>query len=377
MPTDEPVSSDDFATTSADAATPAVVRSDGSTTARPHLAARVEDRVNGWLGARLRRRRDWLPVVFPYTGYGGTDATGRSWVRVLCRVVLRPAQGSGVAPYDRRGWRSYLSVPAPHERVLVHVGGQTREVETDRAGYVDLRVDLDVSLEPGWHTGGLEVGDTAPRPFGAVVVGPATVHGVVSDIDDTAMITHLPRLFLAAWNTFVVHPRARRPVPGMADLYRDLEARTGDPAMPFVYLSTGAWNTAATLRRFLAVHGFPRGPLLLTDWGPTNTGWFRSGPAHKNGQLDRLFAELPHVHWILVGDDGQHDPEIYERAVRLEPEHVEAVAIRHLTSVEQVLSHGTPVPLPRTGDRVHRTVPVVSGVDGEAIRSALLPVLES
>jgi phosphatidate phosphatase APP1 len=55
------------------------------------------------------------------------------------------------------------------------------------------------------------------------------------------------------------------------------------PGAPIIFVSTGAWNTAPTLTRFLKRNGFPIGPLLLTDWGPTNTGWFRSGQDHKRG----------------------------------------------------------------------------------------------
>lgn len=51
------------------------------------------------------------------------------------------------------------------------------------------------------------------------------------------------------------------------------------------------------------------GPLLLTDWGPTNTGWFRSGQDHKRACLDRLAKDFPKIKWLLIGDDGQHDPE--------------------------------------------------------------------
>ena len=50
------------------------------------------------------------------------------------------------------------------------------------------------------------------------------------------------------------------------------------PAAPFLYLSTGAWNVAPTLRRFLSRNLYPPGPLLLTDWGPTPDRVFRSGP---------------------------------------------------------------------------------------------------
>jgi phosphatidate phosphatase APP1 len=111
------------------------------------------------------------------------------------------------------------------------------------------------------------------------------------------------------------------------------------------YLSTGAWDTAPALRRFLHRHDFPPGPLLLTDWGPTNTGWFRSGPAHKIGSIQRLMRELPQLSWVFLGDDGQHDPEIYADAVTEYPERVDMVAIRQLTATEQMLAHGIPQPL--------------------------------
>ena len=112
------------------------------------------------------------------------------------------------------------------------------------------------------------------------------------------------------------------------------------PGALVLYLSTGAWNVAPTLTRFLARHDYPAGPLLLTDWGPTNTGWFRSGTAHKRAALERLTRELPQVRWLLVGDDGQHDPEVYGAFVAAHPDRVRAVAIRHLTPTEQVLSRG-------------------------------------
>jgi phosphatidate phosphatase APP1 len=127
----------------------------------------------------------------------------------------------------------------------------------------------------------------------------------------------------------------------MAELYADVAA--AHPDVFVVYLSTGAWNTAGAMARFLSHHGFPRGPMLLTDWGPTTTGWFRSGPEHKRAQLLRLLEELPGLHWLLVGDDGEHDPTIYAHLAAAEPERVIGLAIRELSLSEQVVGHGTPV----------------------------------
>ena len=110
------------------------------------------------------------------------------------------------------------------------------------------------------------------------------------------------------------------------------------PGAPTVYVSTGAWNTAATLTRFLARNGFPRRAAAAHRLGPTNTGWFRSGQEHKHACLESLAADFPAIRWVLVGDDGQHDPAIYAAFARGHPDQVRAVAIRELTATQQVLA---------------------------------------
>jgi phosphatidate phosphatase APP1 len=124
----------------------------------------------------------------------------------------------------------------------------------------------------------------------------------------------------------------------MAVLYERLTRSL--PGTPVFYLSTGAWNVAPTLTRFLSRNLYPPGPLLLTDWGPTHDRWFRSGRDHKVDTLKRLAREFPDIRWLLVGDDGQHDEEIYGQFAESHPDNVEAVAIRQLSNSEAVLAGG-------------------------------------
>ncbi|MFE5336661.1 App1 family protein [Isoptericola sp. NPDC056573] len=332
-------------------------------TQRPHVAALVEDRVGAVAGAVLRRW-GWVPRTITYTGYGTPTR-----VRVLARVLLVPpsrADGrrAAVRDGDRRGLWSYLTVQAPGERVRITVGRTTLEVATDRAGYVDVEVRLPdgAALPPGRHGATLSVASrTVVAPV--VVVADGATLGVVSDIDDTTMVTAVPRPFVAAWNTFVRRPSARRPVPGMPELYRRIAA--DHPDAPFVYLSNGAWNTAGTLAGFLDRHGFPPGPLLLTDWGPTQTGWFRSGPQHKGDSLDRLMVTFPRVRWLLVGDAGQLDEDVYVRASARWPGRVVAIAIRQVDGARPRAAGGRPAP----------GAPLVHGADGTALGARLAEVL--
>ena len=71
---------------------------------------------------------------------------------------------------------------------------------------------------------------------------------------------------------------------------------------------------------------------------------FRSGRAHKVAQLARLAEEFPDIRWLLIGDDGQHDQEIYSEFAHDHPENVAAVAIRRLSPTQAVLAGAIPGP---------------------------------
>ena len=314
-----------------------------------HRAARFGDSLREWREQR-GRKDGYLATVVPYTGYGST-----TWIRVLGRVLLThdiTERASTPHPEGIRGWRSFLSVPVNQAKVRVTIGEQRHTVTANRSGLIDEVVPI--SLSPGWHTIGLQAENPDPEPTidrppneaQIYVVDPAARLGIVSDIDDTVMVTALPRPMLAAWHAFVLNEHSRRPTPGMPVFYERLTRAYRDA--PVVYLSTGAWNVAPTLTRFLARNLYPAGALLLTDWGPTETSWFRSGSDHKRKSLERLAEEFPNVKWLLIGDDGQHDEEIYGNFVTSHADRVVAVCIRQLSPGQAMLAgsagktHGAP-----------------------------------
>ncbi|GAA2232875.1 DUF2183 domain-containing protein [Herbiconiux moechotypicola] len=331
---------------------------------RLHRAARIDDAIHEFR-ERWARRRGHLPTVIPYTGYGSVTR-----IRVLGRVLLAkpPRPGSRRARLWRRreesvrGWRSFTSVPVGDVDVTIEVEGIVRTVKADRGGVVDTSVD--VELEPGWHTITMHTPGSDAVEAPVFIVAPGVEHGIVCDIDDTVMVTALPRPFLAFWNTFVLDEHARTPTPGMAVFLERLTA--SNPGIPVVYLSTGAWNVAPTLSRFLSRNLYPRGPLLLTDWGPTPDRFFRSGPEHKKTNLRRLAEEFPAISWVLIGDDGQHDEAIYGEFAREHPGHVAAVAIRQLSPSEAVLAGGRSKPDHATPD-----IPWLYAPDGAGLSAQL------
>ncbi|ROZ64685.1 DUF2183 domain-containing protein [Kocuria soli] len=330
-----------------------------------NLGYRLELRVAQARERRAERHGD-VPVMVAFDGYGTT-----SHVRILGRALLKTAGPEDPTDEDEssiRGWRSFTSLPITFAHVDVRLGEHEFHLVADKGGVIDA--DLEISLEPGVHEAHLRTDGSRWATSRITVVDDAQRIGIISDVDDTVMVTALPRPMLAAWNSFVLNEHARAPTPGMAVLMERLSKK--HVGAPFLYLSTGAWNVAPTLRRFLNRNAYPSGALLLTDWGPTTDRWFRSGSRHKVENLEHLARDFPDVKWILIGDDGQHDPEIYGGFARRYPQNVAAVVIRNLSPTEAVLASGQL--LTDNAARIPEGIPLIEANDGATISQKLADV---
>ncbi|WP_411721620.1 App1 family protein [Mycetocola sp.] len=286
------------------------------------VAYRAETGVRDWL-ARRAVGRGWTPAVIPYSGYASANIA-----RVLGRVVLAPASVDPAARRGIPGWRRLLTLECPGTEVQIEFSGVTLTVTSDEAGIIDARLSLDSPLSTGTVKAQLHVNGRKPVPANVHVVNGESVRGVICDIDDTAWVTGISRPARAAWRTLRGTSASRQSVPGMARLLRAAIEGQQNPGV--VYLSNGPWNLVGPVSRFLEKNRFPSGAVLMTDWGITPTRWFRDGQKHKSSSLARLREELPHVTWVLVGDDGEHDPDLYGDMAKHHPDRVAAIALRQI-----------------------------------------------
>ena len=273
---------------------------------------------------RLLRRPGWRLRVVPYVGRGTADI-----VHVRARVLLARDEPAAPKSALAAGLGYYLSVETPEVPVTVDVAGVRVDTVSGPEGYVEATLSVR-DLAPGWHPATFRLADEpSSSAEGRVLVADPTARlGIVSDIDDTVIHTGLTRLVEAVRTTLLTPEDARLPMAGAAELYRGLVAADAGRA-PIFYVSTGAWNLHPMLERFLARHGFPPGPLLLTDWGPGGGWLFREASvAVKTRVITQLLAEHPQLRWVLVGDSGQDDPEAYAAVASAHPDRVRAIYIR-------------------------------------------------
>jgi phosphatidate phosphatase APP1 len=258
------------------------------------------------------------------------------------RVAGRVLRDEGLAPSvaDASAWRNLVDAyrrfetdEVPGARVAIAFRGVRVEASADREGYFEHEIDLPNPVSPGVHDARvtlLEPHADAPVAATARVHVPAETarFGVVSDIDDTVIRTDVTDVVRMVRAVLLGNAHTRLPFPGVADLYRALRAGPGGACdNPLFYVSSSPWNLYDLLEELFALRDIPPGPLLLRDWGlggevPTQHA------GHKRAAIARIFETYAALPFILVGDSGQQDPEIYAALMREHPHRVLAAYIR-------------------------------------------------
>jgi len=168
--------------------------------------------------------------------------------------------------------------------------------------------------------------------------------GIISDIDDTIMHTGLTsRLkWQVVKNTFFKRAEKRIPLEGAANFYEKLQGgKTGDDANPIFYVSHSPWNLYRYLEVFLERNNFPKGPILLRDF--VNPFTRKHLPIagnekpQKQKEIINILNTYPQLPFILIGDSGEHDPDIYIEIAEAHPERILAIYLRNVNHKRKML----------------------------------------
>jgi phosphatidate phosphatase APP1 len=260
------------------------------------------------------------------------------------RVVEAKALGRST-PTDRR-WRNvvrmvrrFLSSEIPDAEVRARFGEREVTVATDEEGYFYIRLEpqaVPPSEGAPWHAAELQLcgapvrGWTPVRASADVLVpGPDTELGIVSDIDDTVLQTHVTHRLRMIWTTLVENAQTRLPFEGTTELYRSLVAGPGGRARnPVFYVSKSPWNLYDVLVEFLDRQELPRGPLLLRDMG-----LYSEAPLdHKTSAIEKILATYRDLPFVLIGDSGERDPDVYLQIAARFPGRIRVIYIRDVGS---------------------------------------------
>jgi phosphatidate phosphatase APP1 len=302
-----------------------------------HSAERRYDRLKGRL--EMRFGNDRAVIVQPYRWYGTADKLHVRG-RVLRYNKLRGAIADDSWLNDLlNSYRRFNSDEVAYAQVEARFGEVVVSLMADDEGYFSGALEGVVLAENNiWHPVHITVIDPIVNAEPAtaiaqVLVPPPTARfGIISDVDDTILQTHATTILKFMQVTFLQNASKRLPFAGVAAFYRALQSGTNRENNPIFYVSSSPTNLYDLLTDFMGLQEIPPGPVCLRDIGIDENKFLMSGHHdHKWKHITGIMDTYPDLPFVLIGDSGQKDPEIYAAVAQHYPGRVLAVYIRDVT----------------------------------------------
>ncbi len=267
--------------------------------------------------------------------------------------------------YNREGFRNLTSIfqlfsikTISNIKIVFRMGDICSVTRTLKDGYFRFSIPLKEALPSGWHTYSVTVDDTIDHHNyhltreGEVLVPYTGAYSVISDIDDTFLVSYSRRFFKKIYVLLSKNVESRQPFEGVVKHYRLLSfAGKGSGVLQeentFFYVSSSEWNLYQYILRFTQFYGLPKAVFKLKKIKNGIADFLRTGRGshyHKQDKISHIIEFYPHLKFILMGDDSQQDPVIYERICKLFPENIRAVYIRktrknHSAAVQKIVDN--------------------------------------
>jgi len=227
--------------------------------------------------------------------------------------------------------KTYFAKPY-HGSLKVAWNGGYKEVSVDREGkfsFLSTNFDSTSMVFKSAEGEGLTAVQSYPASFDLE----KAPYVVISDIDDTILVSKSEKFFSKIWLMLFRQTSKRSFVEESEKAYRHLSSR----GIPFAYVSASEQNLFATITNFLIFHELPLGPIFLrpfTHWRSLLKAKAREN--YKVNRMSHLISHFPETRFALFGDDSQQDPLAFKNILDLYPEQIDSIFIRKTGSGNNV-----------------------------------------
>ena len=305
------------------------------------------DQLKNRLFRRLDAKKPYRIIY--YRGFGSPTAVWLKGRVLMQRDLSTPSDRDTFWQNLLATYQRFESDEVPGVTVRVEAFGKAYTTVTDAEGYFEVTINPPNDLPPGrawfpvrYSLDGVEQPETEETTENQTVIKeghlmispPYSQFGVISDIDDTVLVTDATNLLQTARLTFLGNAYTRLPFAGIAAFYRALQSGPVTTLFnPIYFVSSSPWNLYDLLVDFFRIQGIPKGPILLRDYG-LNRELVSSGGhhTHKLAMIRKVLDVNPQLPFVLIGDSGQQDPEIYAQVVKDNPGRIRAIYIRDVST---------------------------------------------
>lgn len=242
--------------------------------------------------------------------------------------------------------------PMANEQVTLQFQDKSVSTKTMADGYFNFRIPFDQTLESGWYPCNVlcDYGEFNIIATGEILKPHTGRYGIISDIDDTFLISHSSNLFKKLYVMLTQNVDRRKIFEDVPTHYQALskagqESKTSFNS--FFYVSSSEWNLYAFIVAIANKYQLPKAVIKLKKIKTGLGDFFFTGSGnhdHKFDKVKEIISFYPELDYVLLGDDSQRDPYLYERICKVFPKNIAAIYIRQTGNkpkkkVERVLKN--------------------------------------
>ncbi|KQC32089.1 hypothetical protein AAU57_01180 [Nonlabens sp. YIK11] len=255
-------------------------------------------------------------------------------------------------------WRTFSIKTLSGISVTLEFNGITQTVETDENGFYFFNLEHQLDIDAGWHEVSVTVNMGSKKMVSkGSLLKAAPGYGIISDIDDTFLVSHSGNIFKKIYILLTRNINKRNFFKGVVQHYRELAHIDKPDLQPalFFYVSSSEWNLYNFIEKFTILHQFPKAVFFLKSIKSGVFDLLASGGGNHDHKLHRIKDILefyPDRSFVLLGDDTQQDPYIYNEVFKEHPKRILAVYIRQVSKLkkakvssllDEITAAGTPV----------------------------------
>ena len=291
----------------------------------------------------LQNSKTVRPILKLYRGYANEEEL------IVMGHVFKPTRrrdydfekkkfknASSIISLFRTKTQANADVYLNHNNTIVHT-------KTLIDGYFKFCIPVDQNVGHGWidYEVSINYGKEAIVAKESYIRPKKENLGIISDIDDTFLVSYTENPLKKLYHLLFRNVNSRKVFEDVVPHYQALSnsgRRTDGEQNAFFYVSSSEWNLYRFIVKFTEIHQLPKAVLLLKDIKSSLVDFFRTGRGghnHKFEKIKHILEFYPNLKYVLMGDDSQHDPFLYEAICKIFPVNVKAVYIRKTGSQEK------------------------------------------
>ena len=290
-----------------------------------------------------------VPVIYPYMGFGNANYIYVSGIVTEYKGLTKPKINQSRLKNLLSMLKRYMGDQMEGVKVKVKFMSLEKVITTNALGIFHCHIEIKNKsnlTNKLWYDIEFELLEDIIEEQGSITAkGQVLIlennpgYGIISDVDDTFLISHSTNAIKKMRLMLFKNAITRMPFEGVGAFFRALEKGMNEhESNPFFYVSSSEWNLYDLLVDFCDFHSIPKGPFLLQEKKVNILKFWKSGGGKHNHKLVKIRTLLnlyKSLNFILIGDSGQKDAEIYITIAKEFPGRIKVIYIRNVSSLKR------------------------------------------